>query len=55
MKNNKMKKALLAIGLGLGISLSGAASADKQSSCDALLDYCLQGYQSACYNYNRSC
>ena len=54
MKLTKMKKIVLAMSLGLGISVfAGTASAGP--SCIELKDMCDVGNQWACITYNRMC
>jgi hypothetical protein len=50
-KNEKMKKAIVVLGLGLGLSdmFSGVASAmPNRDSCDSLYQHRLQGDINAC-------
>ena len=54
MKTLKMKKALLAIGLGIGMS-SAVASSPLQQACQSFWDACQGGEQFACERYNRTC
>jgi hypothetical protein len=46
MKTNKLVKALLVLGFGVG--LSAAASAGRFSHCNDLLQECRQGDQVSC-------
>ncbi|MCJ8270339.1 MAG: hypothetical protein MJK04_13170 [Psychrosphaera sp.] len=51
MKTNAMKKALLVLGLGLGLSatLSGfATAAPDEGDCEDLRALCAQGNANAC-------
>jgi hypothetical protein len=52
----KMKKTMIILGLGLGLSgmFSGAANAlAGAESCSALKQQCAQGQQGSCYTWNR--
>lgn len=55
MKVTKLKKVLLAIGLGVGLSGAMTTSAVALPTCADLYDMCQEGNNWACFNYNRTC
>lgn len=56
MKSNQLKKTLMAIGLGLGISLSGTSSAiDMEAACQYFAEKCAAGDRFACIRLANHC
>ena len=56
MKSTKMKTAILAISLGLGIGLSGIVAATPiEEACKSFIASCANGDQFACDRVKRFC
>ena len=56
MKNITMKKMLLVLGLGLGLStVVNAKQIGDPVNCPQLKTNCENGYSGACTKYNRYC